>query len=139
MNREHVSHANLVGRLGQKPELGETTEGVKYARLSIATSERYTDRGGQDPREQPNGRAPSPGATWPRRSRPSFDKGDSVSLTGSLRVNSYEKDGAKNRVLELHVDKAEPALDPQLSMNEARLVGVVRSVESKTSRQRRPP
>ena len=38
MNREHISQAELAGRLGGKPELGETDEGVKYARLNVATS-----------------------------------------------------------------------------------------------------
>ena len=41
-----------------------------------------------------------------------FKKGDSRRRsTGAMRINSYEKDGAKNRITELHVDKAEPNLD----------------------------
>ena len=55
-----------------------------------------------------------------------------VSLTGSLRINSYEQDGAKHRILELHATSVAPALDPSVSMNDAVLLGRVRSVESKT-------
>jgi len=130
MNREHISTATLVGRLGQRPELGETAEGVKFARLNIATSERYTDRGGTIHETTQWTRA----IVWGDKAQEvaaQFDKGNAVSLTGALRVNSYEKDGAKNRVLELHVDHAAPAAEPNISMNDAQLVGVVRSIEPK--------
>jgi single-strand DNA-binding protein len=131
MDREHVSQAELVGRLGQKPELEQTTEGIPYARLTIATSERYTDREGiiRERTEWTRGVAWGPVAEGIVEK---FDKGDSVALTGAMRINSYERDGAKNRTIELHVDKAEPNLDKTLSKNEARLVGVVRTVEEKT-------
>ena len=45
-NREHVNTAEIVGRLGQEPELKHTEDGTPYVKLSIATSERFTDRGG---------------------------------------------------------------------------------------------
>jgi single-stranded DNA-binding protein len=130
MSREHISTATLVGRLGQKPELGETTDGVKYARLNIATNDRYTDRGGSIRETTQWTRA----IVWGDKAEEvaaQFDKGNTVSLIGALRVNSYEKDGAKNRVLELHVDHAAPAAEPNISMNDAQLLGVVRSVEAK--------
>lgn len=130
MNREHVSQAELVGRVGQKPELEHTTDGTPYAKFTIATSERYTDREGaiRERTEWTRGVAWGPVA---ESIVEKFDKGDSVALTGSMRINSYEKDGAKNRTIELHVDKAEPNPDRTLSKNEARLVGVVRNVEEK--------
>src|SRR5579871_3588051 len=131
MNREHINTATLVGRLGQKPELGETSEGVKFARLNIATSERYTDRSGNIREDTQWTRAVAWG-DMADKVAVDFDKGNGVSLTGSLRVNSYEKDGAKNRVLELHIESAAPAIENFTSMNEAQLVGVVRSVEQKT-------
>lgn len=131
MEREHTSHAELAGRLGQAPEVGTTPEGVKYARLTIATSEHYTDSGGQIREKTEWTRAVAWGEVAEAvASR--FDKGAAVVLDGSMRVNSYERDGAKNRVLELHVEKAEPNPDPTSSRNEARLVGVVRSVEGKS-------
>ena len=130
MNRPHVSQAELVGRLGQKPELEETAEGVKYAKLNIATSERYTDRGGAIVEKTEWTRAVAWGALAEQIAE-RFDKGDSVTLAGSMRINSYEKDGAKNRIIELHVDSAEPNPDKTVSRNDARLVGVVRSAETK--------
>jgi single-strand DNA-binding protein len=130
MNRPHVSQAELVGRLGQKPELEETGEGVKYAKLNIATSERYTDRGGAIVEKTEWTRAVAWGPLAEQIAG-RFDKGDSVTLAGSMRINSYEKDGAKNRIIELHVDSAEPNPDKTISRNDARLVGVVRSAETK--------
>jgi single-strand DNA-binding protein len=131
MNRKHISNALLVGRLGQKPELGETAEGVKYARLNVATSERFTDRAGEIREKTEWTRAIAWGEEAEKIAA-KFEKGNAVSLTGSLRVNSYEKDGAKNRVLELHVDSAAPSSDPSVSRNEANLLGVVRGIEQKT-------
>jgi len=131
MNREHISQAELVGRLGQKPELEETSDGTKYAKLTIATSERYTDRGGAIHENTMWTRAVAWGAVA-EGIVAKFDKGDSVALAGAMRINSYEKDGAKNRTIELHVDSAEPSADKTLSKNEARIVGVVRSAEGKT-------
>ncbi len=55
-----------------------------------------------------------------------FKKGDAIALSGSMRINSFEKDGVKTRTTELHVDRAERNLDPTLSKNEVRVVGVVR-------------
>ena len=131
MNRQHISQAELVGRLGQKPELEETSDGTKYAKLTIATSERYTDRGGAIHENTVWTRA----VAWGEVAEgivARFDKGDSVALAGAMRINSYEKDGAKNRTIELHVDSAEPNADKALSKNEARIVGVVRSADQKT-------
>jgi len=129
-NREHLNAVEIVGRLGQAPELKRSEDGTPYVRLSIATSERFTDRDGEirERTEWHNGVA------W---GKPAEDiaqelkKGDSVALSGSLRINSYEKDGAKNRVTEINVAEAKKNLDNAPSKNETRLVGVVRE-EPKT-------
>ena len=55
-----------------------------------------------------------------------FHKGDSVALSGPVRINIYEKDGHKNRITELQVEKAEANPDKSLSKNDVRLVGVAR-------------
>jgi len=124
-NREHVNTAELVGRLGQVPELKHTEDNTPYVRLSIATSERFTDKGGEirERTEWHNGVA------WGKTAEDiaqEFKKGDSVALSGSLRINSYEKDGTKNRVTEVNVAEAKKNLDNAPSKNETRLVGVVR-------------
>ncbi len=125
MNREHVNTAEIVGRLGQDPDLKRTEDGTAYVKLSIATSERFTDRGGSihEKTEWHNGIA------WGKTAEDvaaEFKKGESVALSGSLRINSYEKDGVKNRVTEITVDQARKNLDNAPSKCETRLVGVVR-------------
>lgn len=131
MNREHISHAELAGRLGQKLEIEQTNDGVKFTRLNIATSEHYTDRAGEIREKTEWTRA----VAWGELAESivsRFDKGSPVVLAGALRINSYDKDGAKNRVLELHVDSADPNPEVGKSRNEARLVGTVRHLENKT-------
>jgi single-strand DNA-binding protein len=123
--REHVNTVEMVGRLGQAPELKHTDDGTPYVRLSLATSERYTDRGGEI-RERTEWHG---GVAWGKAAEEitqQLHKGDSVALTASLRINSYEKDGVKNRTTELNVIEARKNADRFVSKNEARLVGVVR-------------
>jgi single-strand DNA-binding protein len=123
--REHVNAVEMVGRLGQTPELKHTDDGTPYVRLSLATSERYTDRGGEI-RERTEWHS---GVAWGKTAEgiaQQLGKGDSVALTASLRINSYEKEGVKNRTTELNVIEARKNADRFVSKNEARLVGVVR-------------
>jgi single-strand DNA-binding protein len=124
-SREHVNTVEIVGRLGQTPELKRTDDETPYVRLSIATSERFTDRGGEirERTEWHNGVA------WGKAAEDiaeKLQKGDSVVLSGALRINSYEKDGVKNRVTEVNVTDARKNVDNAPSKNESRLVGVVR-------------
>jgi single-strand DNA-binding protein len=123
--REHVNTVEIIGRLGQAPELKHTDDSTPYARLSIATSERFTDKGGgiRERTEWHNGVA------WGKAAEElaqQFQKGDSIAVSGSLRINSYEKDGVKNRVSEINVAEARKNLDDAPSRNDTRLVGVVR-------------
>jgi single-strand DNA-binding protein len=125
MDREHVSTAELVRRLGQKPELKQTDAGVSYVQLSLATSERFTDDTGKIVQRTEWHRAVAWGPVAEQIAG-RFDKGDSVALSGAMRINAYQKEGHKNRVTELHVDRAEPSPDRSMSKNEVRIVGVVR-------------
>jgi single-strand DNA-binding protein len=124
-NREHVNTVEMVGRLGQTPELKHTEDNTPYVRLSIATSERFTDKAGEirERTEWHNGVA------WGKAAEEisqQFQKSDSVALSGALRINSYEKDGVKNRVTEINVAEARKNVDNAPSKNDTRLVGVVR-------------
>ena len=132
MNREHISQAELVGRLGQKPELGETADGVQYVRLNIATSERYTDRGGEI-REKTEWTALSPGVTSPSRS-PAASTRETPSRSPAPCASTATRRTAPRTVsIELHVDSAEPNPDTQTSRERgAPRRGRPRDVESKT-------
>lgn len=124
-SREHVSTADLVGRLGQEPELKRTDAGVPYVQLSVATAERFTNDAGQIHQKTEWHRAVAWGPVAEQIAG-SFHKGDSVALSGPVRINIYEKDGHKNRITELQVEKAEANPDKSLSKNDVRLVGVAR-------------
>lgn len=41
-----MNEVRLIGNLGQKPELHTSDKGVKVLKLSLATNETYTDKGG---------------------------------------------------------------------------------------------
>ena len=41
-----VNKIILVGNVGKDPEINETGSGIKYSRLSLATSESYKDKEG---------------------------------------------------------------------------------------------
>ena len=131
-NREHVSTAEIAGRLGRNPEIQYTEDKTPFVKLSVATSERFTDQGGAIRERTEWHNAVAWGKTAEDIAR-DFTKGDSIALSGSLRVNSYEKDGLKNRLTELHVQDARKQMDgpDNQPTNSARLVGVVRE-EPKT-------
>lgn len=125
MNRQHISAAELVGRLGQDPDLRYTEQQVPYTQLSVATSERYTTGAGEIREKTEWHRAVAWGDVAENIAR-EFKKGDALALSGALRINSYEKDGIKHRTTELNVERADRSPDAKLSKNEARIVGVVR-------------
>jgi len=123
-NREHVNATEIVGRLGRDPELQKTSDGTPYVKLSIATSEQI-GRGEQIREKVEWHRATAWGSTAEEIAK-QFKKGESIALSGTLRINSYDKDGAKNRVTEVTVDQARKNLDNVPAKNEIRLVDVVR-------------
>jgi single stranded DNA-binding protein len=126
MTREHVSSADLVGHLGQTPELSKLEDGTPYIKLSLATSERYTDRSG-DIRERTEWhRATAWGSVAEKLAAASLDKGDSVTVAGTVRINSYAANGVQHRVSEIEIREAQKNLESVPSRNESRLVGVVR-------------
>jgi single-strand DNA-binding protein len=129
-NRDHVNTAEIVGRLGQDPDLKRTEDGTPYVKLSIATTERFTDKDHKI-REKTEWHHATAWGPKAEELAAEFKKGESIALSGSLRINSYEKDGVKNRVTEITVDEARKNLDNVPSKNETRLVGIVRE-EPKT-------
>jgi single-strand DNA-binding protein len=123
-SHDHVNTTEIVGRLGRDPELQKTGDGTPYVKLSIATSEQI-GRGEQSREKVEWHRA----TAWGKAAEEiagQFKKGDSIAVSGTLRINSYEKEGNKNRVTEVTIEQARKNLDNAPSKNETRLVGVVR-------------
>jgi single-strand DNA-binding protein len=87
-----VNKVILVGNLGKDPEVRALETGVKVCRFPIATSESYTDKGGQrvDQTEWHNI------VLWrglAEISEKYLKKGNQVYIEGKLQTRSYEKDG----------------------------------------------
>jgi single-strand DNA-binding protein len=131
MKREHVSKAELVGNLGQAPEAGRLEDGTPYVRLTLATTEIFTDRAGEIRQRTEWHRATAWGPVADELGAQGLEKGDSLTLRGGLRINSYEANGVSHRVSELEISDAHKNREHALSRNETRLVGVVRE-EPKT-------
>lgn len=124
MNHPHVNTTEIVGRLGRDPELQKTNAGTPYVKLSIATSEQIGR--GEQGREKVEWHRATAWGTIAEEIAQQFKKGDSIALSGTLRINSYEQAGAKNRVTEVIVERAQKNLDNAPAKNEIRLVGAVR-------------
>jgi single-strand DNA-binding protein len=131
MSREHVSRADLVGNLGQAPEVGHLENGTAFVRLTLATSERYTDRGGEIRERTEWHRATAWGPVAEQLAAKNLDKGDSVSISGTVRINSYAANGVQHRVSEIEIADAQKNSERVPPRNDTRLVGVVRE-EPKT-------
>lgn len=94
----------IIGNLGKKPIVAYTNDSVAVTRIQIAVNEKYTDREGT---VQEN-------IYWftallygelAERANQYLDKGDAVFVRGPLRMRSYEVNGEKRSVWEIHVDK----------------------------------
>jgi len=123
-NLEHESSVEIVGRLGRDPVLKETEKGVPYTKLFVATTERLERADGtKEHTEWHNA------TVWGDKAAEvagQFKKGDSIVLSGDIRINSYEKDGGKNRVSEITVKDIRPNIDKAVDKNESKIIGVVR-------------
>jgi single-strand DNA-binding protein len=133
MSREHVSKADLIGNLGQDPEKGTLENGTPFMRFTIATSQQFTDGGGKIHERTEWHRATAWGPVAEQLAAKKFEKGDSVSVSGSLRIDSYTANGVQHRINVIEIDQADKNIDRTPSRNESRLVGVVRE-EPKTKR-----
>lgn len=91
MNRM-TNKVNLIGNLGQAPELKTLASGRKVCNVSIAISERYLNKDGETVENTDWHRLVAWGKT--AEILASHDKGSRIAICGKLKNNSYEdKDG----------------------------------------------
>ena len=96
------NRVELIGRLGADPEVKQTTSGKTVCRLSVATSERWTDREGQKQEKTEWHRA----VLWGKSAENAgkfLSKGSLVHIEGKNTTRSYEKDSQKFYVTEIMV------------------------------------
>jgi single-strand DNA-binding protein len=89
----NLNQCNIIGRLGQDPEMRYTGSGDAVANLSIAVSEKWKDKQTGEPKEQ---------TEWIRvvlfkrqaeLAGEYLHKGSLVYISGKMKTRKYEKDG----------------------------------------------
>lgn len=84
----------IIGNIGQDPEVNETSGGVKVAKITVATSERWKDKNGNSHEltEWHTVRIWKQNAEFIGKYG---RKGSQVFVEGKLRTEAWEKDGQK--------------------------------------------
>ncbi len=95
-----VNQAIIVGRLGKAPELKHTQSGTAHCRLSIATSEKWTDQAGQahEKTEWHNV------VLWKKQAENAakyLAKGSVVYVQGRIETRSWDDNGQKRYATEI--------------------------------------
>ena len=100
-----VNKAILVGNLGKDPELRFTPSGVAVATFSLATSERYKGKDGQQQEKTDWHNI----VVWRQLAEiceKYLTKGKQVYIEGKIQTRSYDdKDGNKRYITEIVADK----------------------------------
>ena len=94
----------LIGHLGGKPEVRETTGGKVVANFSLATSESWSGKDGQRAEKTEWHRV----VVWGQQAEAAekyLDKGSLVNVEGKLQTRTYEKDGTKHSITEVVAER----------------------------------
>lgn len=95
-----LNKVQLLGNLGQDPEVRNTSSNKKIATLNIATTNNYKDQSGEWQESTDWHRV----IVWEKLAEVCekyLKKGSKVFIEGKLRTRSYEKDGTTHYVTEV--------------------------------------
>ena len=97
-----LNKAILIGNVGKEPEI-RRTESNTIANLTLATTEKWTDRSGnkQEKTEWHSVVVFGKGAEFVEKY---ISKGTQVCVEGKIRYESYDKDGEKKYVTRIYSD-----------------------------------
>jgi len=99
------NRVQLIGNLGNKPEIKKTANGKKLAQFSLATSEDFRNSKGEKIKETQWHRV----IAWGKVAETAekyLDKGKAVAIEGKLISRSYnDKDGNKKYISEVQVNE----------------------------------
>ena len=98
-----INKAILIGNLGKDPEIQNFDKGVKKASFSLATTETYRTREGQE-MEQTEWHNIVLWRGLADIAEKYLRKGSQVYIEGRIRNRSYEKDGQKRYISEIECD-----------------------------------
>ena len=101
-----VNKCILIGRIGQDPEVKQVNDNFKVAKVSLATSEKFKEKDGQqtEKTEWHNLVAFNKLAELFEKY---VNKGDLLYVEGKLQTRSWEKDGKKFYATEILVNSIE--------------------------------
>jgi single-strand DNA-binding protein len=88
-----INKVILVGRLGRDPEVSYTPSGTAVAKFSIATSERWTDKGTGEKKDKTEWHRITAFGKLGEICGEYLSKGKQIYIEGRLQYGSYEKDG----------------------------------------------
>ena len=123
-----LNRAQLIGRIGKDVEVRQAGK-EPVAALSIATTEKWKDRNGEDHERTDWHRA----VLWGKRAeslKPYLTKGKLIFVEGRLQTREYEKNGAKHQITEIRIDELKLLGDRSSSS---------RGEETRTSARTRTP
>lgn len=98
-----VNRVTIIGRLGADPEMRYTQSGTAIANVSIATSESWKDKSGQQQVRTEWHRVVFFGKLAEIAGQ-YLRKGSKVYIEGRLQTREWEKDGIKRYTTEIVVD-----------------------------------
>lgn len=96
-----INKMQIVGNLGNDPELRFTSTGTALCNLRIATSERWTDKQTGEKKERVEWHRVTVFGPSAESCAKYLSKGRQVMVEGKLRTRSYEKEGVKHFITEI--------------------------------------
>lgn len=105
-----MNRATIVGHIGRDAELRFTSNGTAVVNFSVATTETWSDRGGEKKKHTEWHNV----TVWGARAEelaPVLLKGAKVFVEGRLRTRDWEKDGQKHKTTEITADYVWPLVN----------------------------
>lgn len=99
-----VNRVTIAGNLGSDPDIVSFNNGGKIANISIATSDKWNDKETGELREKTEWHRIVLHGKVVNIAEKYLKKGSAVYVEGKLSTRSYDKDGQKFYVTEIHAD-----------------------------------
>ena len=98
------NHVQLIGRLGNDPQIRSFESGKKMATFSLATNDTYTNNKGEKVEDTQWHNI----VVWGRKADVAekyLHKGSEIAVQGKLTNRSYESDGQKKYITEITLNE----------------------------------
>ncbi len=99
-----LNEAQLIGRVGNDPEIRYLPDSTTVANFSIATTEKWNDKKTGERKEQTEWHRVNAFGSLADVIRQYVKKGSLVFVRGSIHTREYEKDGVKKSATEIRVN-----------------------------------